>query len=109
MSRLWKLVAFAGVAYPFHSGTGHILCQTDDVGVLAGPVAALPQFSVRPPRDDLRIPGRAAALCVVVVIRKSGDAVIAWRLLDQGHHGVVASDALIDLGHGRITGVLSAI
>src|SRR5207248_11248951 len=42
---LRQLVTLAGIANAFHSGTVHILGQSDDVGVLPSPVTALPELA----------------------------------------------------------------
>ena len=109
MRSLRQLVTLAGIANAFHSGTVHILGQSDDVGVLPSPVTALPELAIGTARDDLLIPRRTAAVRIIVIVGERRDAVVSFRLFHQLHHSVVAADALVDLLHCGIAGVLAAI
>src|SRR5438874_13730857 len=74
-----QLVTLTGIPYTFHSGTSHVLRETNDVGVFSGPVSALPQLAIRAAGDDLGIPFRAAAVSVILVIGERGDAILSLR------------------------------
>ena len=109
MRALTQLVALASVAYALGARTLHVLGESDDIGILAGPVAALPELAIGTLSDDIRIPRGTAFVSIIIVIRKGDIAVVLGALFHQMHEAFVSADSFVYLGNGRVAGIFAAI
>src|SRR5260370_19463305 len=109
MRALTQLVALASVAYALGARTLHVLGESDDVGVLTRPVAALPEPAAGTLGDDVRIPCGTAFVSIIIVIRKGDIAVVLGALFHQMHEAFVSADPFVYLGNSRVAGIFAAI